>query len=116
MDITLGEASCTLEPFETEGLGDRVKILRNLYVPEASRRQGYAKALLTHICARADSEQYAVMLEPKGELDTSDLVAMYQAHGFTELQEEPLLLVRFPQEVPEYVTPKATKLAIALAH
>jgi GNAT superfamily N-acetyltransferase len=116
MEISLGQASCTLEPFNEDGLDGKVKVLRSLYVPEAYRRQGYAKALLTHVCARADTEQYAVMLEPKGELDTKDLVAMYQSHGFTELQEEPLLLVRYPQEVPDTVTPKATKLAILLAH
>jgi GNAT superfamily N-acetyltransferase len=113
MDISLGHASCTLEPFESEGLPEgSVKQITNLYVPEAYRRQGYARALLTHLCARADSEQYALMLEPEGELEPKDLIAMYQEHGFTELQPDPLLLVRFPKEVNEYIKPSVGTIAI----
>jgi GNAT superfamily N-acetyltransferase len=109
-DYVLGKASCTLEPFKLDGL-DNVMMLTNLYTSKTHRNQGYAKQLLTHICARADTEQFAVLLEPKSdEVEQSVLIKMYQNHGFEELQSAPLLLVRFPKPLPESVTLKPIKL------
>ena len=112
--VVLGYAGCDLEPFEVDGVpSGKVKMLRNLYVNEQHRRQGYARALLTHIAAKADAEQYAIMLEPRSdEIELDVLLSMYAEHGFVELQADPLLLVRFPAEPDINLAPKKTTIAI----
>jgi ribosomal protein S18 acetylase RimI-like enzyme len=110
-DYVLGKASCTLEPFKLDGL-DNVYMLTNLYTSKTHRNQGYAKQLLTHICAKADTDQFAVLLEPKSDedIEQSALIKMYQDHGFEELQSTPLLLARFPKPLATSVTIKPIKL------
>jgi GNAT superfamily N-acetyltransferase len=110
-DYVLGKASCTLEPFKLDGL-DNVFMLANLYTSKTHRKQGYARQLLTHICAKADTEQFAVLLEPKSDedIEQSALIKMYQDHGFEELQAAPLLLARFPKPLASSVTIKSIKL------
>jgi GNAT superfamily N-acetyltransferase len=110
-DYALGKASCTLEPFKLDGL-DNVMMLTNLYTSKTHRKQGYAKQLLTHICAKADTEQFAVLLEPKSDedIEQSALIKMYEQHGFEQLQAVPLLLARFPKPLADSVTLKSIKL------
>jgi GNAT superfamily N-acetyltransferase len=111
MEIAFGHSSCTLEPFTIDGL-DNVRMLKNLYTSKTHRKQGYARQLLTHICAKADTEGFAVLLEPKSDEDIEQLslVAMYNKHGFEELQASPLLLARFPKPLADSVTIKVIKL------
>jgi ribosomal protein S18 acetylase RimI-like enzyme len=111
LEIALGYSSCTLEAFKLDGLSN-VMMLSNLYTSKTHRKQGYAKQLLTHICAKADTEQFAVLLEPKSneDIEQSALIKMYEQHGFEQLQAAPLLLARFPKTVAEYVTIKPIKL------
>ena len=98
-EIALGYTSCTLEPLKLDGL-DNVMMLSNLYTSKLHRKQGNAKQLLKHICAKSDTENFAVLLEPKSDdVEQSDLIKMYASHGFEELQKEPLLLARYPQPI-----------------
>jgi GNAT superfamily N-acetyltransferase len=110
-EYALGYTSCTLELFTIDGL-DNVKMLKNLYTTKTHRKQGYARQLLTHICAKADTEQFAVLLAPKSDedIEQSALIKMYEQHGFEQLQAVPLLLARFPKPLADSVTLKSIKL------
>jgi GNAT superfamily N-acetyltransferase len=111
-EIALGYASCNLEPLELdEHTKGRVMMLTNLYTSKNYRQQGYARQLLTHLGAKADTEQFAILLNPKSdEIVLSELIAMYAKFGYEQIQDEPLLLARFPQPVADSVTIKAIKL------
>lgn len=105
MDIQLGFSSCSLNKLSLDGINDGLMQLTNVYTEPENRNKGYAKALLTHICAKADYEQFAILLEPKSneDIETSSLVKFYAKHGFERLQKEPLLMVRYPKEVAKEV-------------
>jgi ribosomal protein S18 acetylase RimI-like enzyme len=116
--VTHGEASCMISPFEQKGVKDslafKIRVLSHLYVAPEHRKQGHASKLLNKIGREADEAQIALILEPNsyddGEMTKEQLVAFYRQHGFIELQKEPAhLLVRIPVPPTLYATVKKTR-------
>lgn len=96
----VGDASCNLSPFTEKGFeNEKLKWVTHLFVPEAKRKQGLAKALLSQLGKDADAIQTALILQVKPleqNITQDQLEALYKRHGFVSIQDEPKLMMRTP--------------------
>ncbi|HEU4708388.1 MAG TPA: GNAT family N-acetyltransferase [Methylophilaceae bacterium] len=118
--ISEGYATAQLHPWNDsrtpKHMQEKLRMLTNLYVPEEHRRQGYATALLNKVAVMADRDQLTIVLEAAHhETETEILLDLYGKNGYQKLQDEPLLLVRFPKVEVSMPMPKTIDLAVAAA-
>ena len=102
--VTLNHASANISPFAIDDeVNERVRVLTHLEVEKEHRGKGEAKALLEHIGKEADQAQIAIITEPKpytkDGLKLKQLINLYKQSGYVELQEKPLILVRYPKQL-----------------
>jgi hypothetical protein len=76
----------------------RAKFRELVGLKSGNPNNGEADNLLTVICGEADRTGTALFLhcQPEGETDKARLYRWYRSHGFTPVQEEPLLMSRMP--------------------
>lgn len=102
--VTLNHASANISPFAIDDeVNERVRVLTHLEVEKEHRGKGEAKALLDKIGKEADQAQIAIITEPKpyakDGLKLKQLINLYKQSGYVELQEKPLILVRYPKQL-----------------
>jgi GNAT superfamily N-acetyltransferase len=102
MEITLDKASIKVNPFINPDLSDdvceKLRYLSHLYVEPEYRKQGQASALLEKVIKESTEAGLSLVVEPKpyGDgIDQLSLTKFYAKHGFTQIQREPLIMVRF---------------------
>jgi GNAT superfamily N-acetyltransferase len=107
MLVELEHASCDISPMDNIGLDEqtssKLRWLSKLYVAPEHRKQGYATKLLQKVIKDAQDAQLALMIEvnPFGDfdMDAETLETFYKKHGFIRLQDKPLLLIKYAEQI-----------------
>lgn len=89
---TLGHASLTLGKSDAlpEHLSAVIEV-SDVFTPKDQRKKKYADQLLSLITWEADTDKVVLMLMPDGE---DWLEKWYEKHGFTRIQNYPVLMAR----------------------
>ena len=95
---TLRIAPCALPVPEPE----RVRWVTQLVTDDSQRGQGNASMLMSIVCREADKHAITLLVEPKpyvgGGLDRNALECFYTRRGFQRIQDEPVLMARWPRQ------------------
>ena len=102
--ITIGKASATLSDVVglAQGFKDKAKYLSHLYVDKEHRKNGAARKFMQQITSEAEQAKVTLIINPvpydeQDNIGTDKLIEFYKQYNFTELQKDPLLLVRWVQ-------------------
>ena len=74
-----------------------IREITSLYTSESSRGKGKASELLRKVCKEADNVGIVLLIVPKpfdDGLDQDALEQFYSRHGFTKIQDEPIMMAR----------------------
>ena len=99
-----GSTTCKLGYSQAMPAHLRGQILEitNLFTPDEDRGKGGANRLIAKICGQADLNSYILLVMPLPfditGLTKLKLVNLYSKHGFTQIQDSPLLMARSPKD------------------
>jgi GNAT superfamily N-acetyltransferase len=96
----------------------KVREVIDVFVPVASRNQGFATTLMHSICREADDHGITLFLkvEPFGDTELSaDMLAGWYANsfGFALIQKDPPLMARMPWSTPTDTLPNINAITAA---
>jgi len=86
-------------------LRGRLREITSVCVEPEHRRQGHGNALMGAILLEADAHGIALLVQvnpydnTEDDMDTDALAQWYARLGFVEIQAEPRLMVRMPEEL-----------------
>ena len=106
--ITIGNASAKLSDLDGLSKSAQVqcKYLSHLYVEPKHRKLQQATKFMNQLCLEADQAKITLIINPVpydeyNNISVDNLVTFYSKFGFTNLQDEPLLLVRWLKIIVE---------------